>query len=226
MKSYLSLLNKFKIIAKNKQYYEEAFTHSSFVHEHPEYRDYERMEFVGDGVLDLVVADLIYKNFSHLDQGIMTKLRASFVCGKSLSNYARIYGFGECIRLGHGEALSGGRNSSKILEDVFEAFLGAYYLDAGFEPVYNLISDIMLEDIKNFDVNSVTDYKSKLQEEIQTDRRGTISYRVVLEKGSSQNKEFTVEVLYDSIILGRGVGTSKKKAEQEAARDALLKRVI
>ena len=226
MKSFLSVLNNFRIIAKNKKFYEDAFTHSSYVHEHPECTDYERVEFVGDAVLDLIVADLVYKTYPTLDQGLMTKLRASFVCGKSLSNYARMYNFGDSIRLGHGEASSGGRNSSKILEDVFEAFIGAVYLDLGYEVTYKLISEIMLVDIKEFDLNSVTDYKSKLQEEIQTDRRGVIVYRVVKETGPAQNKIFEVEAVYENIILGRGVGSSKKKAEQEAARDALLKRVI
>ena len=141
------------------------------------------------------------------------------------SSYARLYDFGSAIRLGHGELLSGGRDSSKILEDVFEAFLGAYYLDAGYEAVYDLVKEIMLEDIKTFKLDSVTDYKSKLQEDVQTDRRGNVVYRVTKETGSAQNKTFYVEAVYENIVLGHGVGSSKKKAEQDAARDALSKRV-
>lgn len=225
MKSYFSILNKFHIVAKNKALYEAAFTHSSYIHEHNEYEDYERIEFVGDGVLDLVVADLLFKNFPTLDQGMMTKLRSKIVCGASLARYAEIYNFGECIRLGHGELITGGRNSHKILEDVFEAFIGACYLDNDYDYVYNLIKQIMLDDILNFDLESVTDYKSKLQEDVQTDRRGTVVYRVIKEEGNAQNKYFEVEAIYDEIVLGVGRGKSKKSAEQDAAHNALLKRV-
>ena len=225
MKSFLSILNNFRIIAKNKSIYEQAFTHSSYIHEHPECLDYERIEYVGDAVLDLIIADLVYKSYPNIDQGMMSKLRSQIVCGKSLANYARRYGFGECIRLGHGEIMSGGRDSNKILEDVFEAFIGAYYLDSSYENVYALVKDIMLEDILNFDLESVNDYKSKLQEDVQSDRRGTVTYKVINEIGNAQNKVFEVEVLYDGIVLGVGKGTSKKKAEQDAAHNALLKRV-
>ncbi len=225
MKSFLEILNHFGIIANNKDLFEEAFTHSSYIHEHENEKDYERIEFIGDGVLDLVVADLIYKSYPKLDQGMMTKLRAQIVCGKSLANYARKYNFGSCIKLGHGELVSGGRDSSKILEDVFEAFLGATYLDQGYEYVYNLIKSIMIEDIISFDLELVNDYKSKLQEDVQSDKRGTVTYKVVNEIGNAQNKIFEVEVLYDDIVLGIGKGSSKKKAEQEAAKNALQKRV-
>ncbi len=225
MKSFLSVLNNFHIIANNKALYEQAFTHSSYIHEHSQCLDYERIEYIGDAVLDLVVADLVYKTYPNLDQGMMSKLRSQIVCGKSLANYARMYDFGSCIRLGHGEQVSGGSDSSKILEDVFEAFIGAYYLDSSYENVYALVKEIMLEDIQNFDLESVNDYKSKLQEDVQTDRRGTVTYRVIKETGNAQNKMFEVEVLYDDIVLGIGKGSSKKKAEQDAAHNALLKRV-
>lgn len=225
MKSYLSILNNFHIIANEKKYYEAAFTHSSYVHENMDSVDYERVEFMGDAVLDIVVADLIFKNFPELPQGIMTKLRSAIVCGKSLANYARKYEFGDAIRLGHGEIISGGRDSSKILEDVFEAFIGACYLDLGYERTYELIKNIMLDDILSFDLDSVTDYKSRLQEEVQTDKRGTVIYRVVNETGPAQNKTFYIEAVYENIVLGHGKGGSKKKAEQDAARDALSKRV-
>lgn len=224
MKSFTELLNRFHIIANDKHLYEEAFTHSSYIHEHENCKDYERMEYVGDAVLDLVVADLIYREYPNLDQGLMSKLRSHIVCGKSLSAYARNYDFGQYIRLGHGELLSGGRDSNKILEDVFEAFIGACYLDLGYEKVYFIIKNIMLEDIINVNEDTLTDYKSKLQEEIQADKRGTISYRVIKETGNAQNKLFAVEVLFDNIVLGVGEGSSKKRAEQDAARDALKKR--
>lgn len=224
MKNFTDILNKFNIIAKNKSLYERAFTHSSYIHEHEECEDYERIEYVGDAVLDLAVADLIYKNHPLLDQGLMSKLRAQIVCGKNLAKYAREYDFGSHIRLGHGEYVSGGENSDKILEDVFEAFIGAYYLDYNYESAYELVKKIMLDDIINFDLESVTDYKSKLQEAVQSDRRGTVTYRVVKEIGNAQNKIFEVEaILYDNYVLGYGRGSSKKKAEQEAARDALQK---
>ncbi len=225
MKKFTEILNKFHIVANDLSIYEQAFTHSSYIHEHNEAKDYERIEYIGDAVLDLVVADLVYNNYPNLDQGMMSKLRSQIVCGKSLANYARKYNFGPCIRLGHGELTSGGEDSNKILEDVFEAFIGAYYLDYNYESVYKLVSQIMLEDIINFDLESVTDYKSKLQEDVQSDRRGTVTYKVVKEIGNAQNKIFVVDVLYDNIVLGTGKGSSKKLAEQEAAHNALLKKV-
>ena len=225
MKGYESILNQFGKVAKTPKLFEEAFTHSSYVHEHPDCKDYERIEFVGDAVLDFVVAIFIYKEYPSLDQGIMTKLRASIVCGSSLAGYAKKLHFGEALRLGKGEELCNGRNSDKILEDVFEAFIGACYLDFGFDAVVSILQDIMMEDIKNMDLDSVTDYKSKLQEYVQTDRRGNIEYQVVKETGTPQNKMFYVQVLYEDMVLGRGQGTSKKRAEQDAAHDALKKKV-
>lgn len=222
---FLKILNQFNIVGKNLELYKIAFTHSSYIHEHSNTVDYERIEFVGDGVLDLVVADLVYRNYPNLDQGNMTKLRSQIVCGKSLANYAKEYNFGDAIRLGKGEIATNGKNSPKILEDVFEAFIGAYYLDSSYDEVYELIKKIMLDDILNFDLELLTDYKSKLQEYVQTDKRGTVSYHVISESGTSQNKTFEIEAVYEGVVLGKGIGSSKKKAEQDAARDALNKRV-
>lgn len=225
MSTYLDILQKFNLTPTNPLLFEEAFTHSSYVHEHLEYKDYERIEFVGDGVLDLVVAVIIFQEYPYLDQGLMTKLRASIVCGSSLADYARSLNLGEAIRLGKGEEASNGRNSNKILEDVFEAFIGACYLNFGYDVVFKMVYDIMIDDIKNADLDAITDYKSKLQEYVQADKRGTIVYRVVKEIGSPQNKMFYVEALYENMVLGYGRGTSKKRAEQDAARDALKKKV-
>ena len=224
MNTYLDILNKYHLEPTNPSLFEEAFTHSSYVHEHEECKDYERIEFVGDGVLDLVVAIIIFTEYPALDQGIMTKLRASIVCGSSLARYARKLNMGSMIRLGKGEETSNGRDSNKILEDVFEAFIGACYLNFGYEVVFNIVYDIMYDDIKHVDLDTITDYKSKLQEYVQADRRGTIVYKVIREEGSPQNKKFFVEAIYENMILGFGEGSSKKKAEQEAARDALKKR--
>lgn len=225
MSSYKEILKKFNIEVKNENLYLEAFSHPSYANErHDNSKDYERIEFVGDGVLDLVVADLIYRNYPYMDQGNMTKVRAQLVQGISLAEFARELKIGDAIRLGRGEQKSGGSNSNKILEDVFEAFIGAIYLDQGFDVVYRVIETIFMDKILNIDLDSITDYKSKLQEDVQTDRRGTVSYVIVSEEGDAQHKCFVVEAHYEGYILGRGKGPSKKKAEQEAAKDALSKR--
>lgn len=219
------ILKHFNIVPNNPELFIQAFSHSSYVNEkRSKLKDYERIEFIGDAVLDLIVADLIYSCHSELDQGEMSKLRSKLVQSASLANYARHYHFGEAIFLGHGEKLSGGADNGKILEDVFEAFLGATYLDQGFDFVYQIIKGMFIEDIEHFEYNELTDYKSRLQEEIQSDRRGNVVYQLISEKGNAQDKEFVVEVIYNDIILGVGSGSSKKKAEQDAARDALTKR--
>lgn len=226
---YKEIAEKFHIRMNEEQLFIDAFTHSSYSNEKRNgCRDYERIEFVGDGVLDLVVADLIYRHYPEMKQGEMTKLRSNLVCSASLADFAREYGFGEAIRLGHGELQSGGPNQ-KILEDVFEAFIGATYLDQGYEFTKKMIEDIFLDDILTYNLEELTDYKSKLQEDLQSNYRGNIVYRVISESGSSQDKHFVVEVsmiLDDSseLKLGRGSGRSKKKAEEAAAKDAISKK--
>lgn len=227
--NYRDITKKYGIVMHNEQLFIDAFTHSSFSNEKKsDCHDYEKIEFVGDGVLDLVIADLIFNHYPNMNQGELTKLRSNLVCSSSLANYAKEMGFTTAIRLGHGELQSGGPNQ-KILEDVFEAFIGATYLDQGFEFTKNLIKSIFNEAIVNFDLNLLTDYKSRLQEDLQSNYRGNIIYRVISEKGTSQDKHFVVEVSIimedgSELRLGRGSGRNKKLAEEDAARDAISKK--
>ena len=219
------ILKSFKIETSNRSLYRQAFTHSSYTNEKKtKTGHYERLEFIGDGVLDLVLADLVYKTYPKLDQGELSKLRIYFVNGVTLTQYARKYHFDEVLLLGKGQKTNGGSND-KILEDVFEAFLGAVYLDQGFDFVYNLLKEIFLDDIKNVSLNVLKDYKSQLQEFVQADTRNCVTYRCISEKGNPPHTEFVCEVMWDDQVYGVGKGTSKKKAEQEAARDALSKMV-
>ena len=219
------ILKGFNIDTSNRGLYKQAFTHSSYINEKKsKYGHYERLEFIGDGVLDLVLADLVYKTYPRLDQGELSKLRIYFVNGATLTQYARKYHFDEVLLLGKGQKTNGGSND-KILEDVFEAFLGAVYLDQGFNFVYNLLKEIFLNDIKNVSLNVLKDYKSQLQEFVQADTRNCVTYRCISEKGNPPHTEFVCEVMWDDQVYGVGKGTSKKKAEQEAARDALSKMV-
>ena len=219
------ILKGFKIETSNRSLYRQAFTHSSYTNEKKtKTGHYERLEFIGDGVLDLVLADLVYKTYPKLDQGELSKLRIYFVNGLTLTQYARKYHFDQVLLLGKGQKTNGGSND-KILEDVFEAFLGAVYLDQGFNFVYNLLKEIFLEDIKNVSLNVLKDYKSQLQEFVQADTRNCVTYRCISEKGNPPHTEFVCEVMWDDQVYGVGKGTSKKKAEQEAARDALSKMV-
>lgn len=223
--TYKDIAKQFNIEIKNDKLFLTAFTHSSFTNEVKDgSEDYERLEFVGDGVLSLTIAALIYQCYPSMKQGIMSKLRSSLVRSTALANYARKYKFNDAIRLGHGEIASGGPNE-KILEDVFEAFIGAAYLDQGFECIKNIIETIFLDDIKNFDLDDLTDYKSRLQEDFQASSRGNVVYEVIEETGLSQDKNFVVEVsviLEDKTVLklGRGEGRNKKAAQEAAARDA------
>ncbi|MDD6302430.1 MAG: ribonuclease III [Bacillales bacterium] len=217
------ILKEFGITTNKPALYRQAFTHASFVHEMKNSNgDYERLEFIGDGVLDLVIADIVFKLYPSLNQGDLSKIRIYFVNGNKLTEYAKKYHFDQLLLLGHGQKINGGSNA-KILEDVFEAFLGAVYLDQGFNKVYEVVNTIFKEDIKNVPMDVIKDYKSQLQEFVQADTRNSVTYRLVSEKGNPPNTEFTVEVMWDNQVFGVGVGTSKKRAEQEAAKDALSK---
>ena len=207
------ILKGFKIETSNRSLYRQAFTHPSYTNEKKtKTGHYERLEFIGDGVLDLVLADLVYKTYPKLDQGELSKLRIYFVNGVTLTQYARKYHFDQVLLLGKGQKTNGGSND-KILEDVFEAFLGAVYLDQGFDFVYNLLKEIFLEDIKNVSLNVLKDYKSQLQEFVQADTRNCVTYRCISEKGNPPHTEFICEVMWDDQVYGVGKGTSKKKAE-------------
>jgi ribonuclease-3 len=223
-KKYLEVLKQFNFVPRDEKLFEHAFSHSSYTNEKKGNTvDYERIEYIGDGVLDLVVADLIYRNHPEMGPGPMSKLRSVLVRRESLANYAREFGFGEAILLGNGEKSNGGANLDKILEDVFESFIGAVYLDQGFDFVYGLIKNVFEKDVINFNLEDLTDYKSKLQEFVQADTRESVTYRLVSEEGPAQDKTFIMEVMWEGAVWGVGKGSSKKKAEQEAAKDALNK---
>lgn len=213
------LFQKLGITPKNLKLYEVAFSHSSYVNEHKLKSDYERLEFLGDKVLDLVISDYLYNNYD-IKEGDMTKIRASYVCCNACSKYASDLDFSSYIKVGHGEESDGGRFKKVILGDIFESFCGAMYLDLGFEKAKKVILSIIVPYIEDDNITFFSDYKSALQEFVQTDGKSA-SYEVVGEYGPSHNKEFHVELKVDGILFGKGIGSSKKEAEQEAARDAL-----
>lgn len=202
----------------------EALTHSSFANEakNKGSKNNERLEFLGDSILGMTVAALIYKNCPKLSEGAMTRLRADLVCEKSLAKLAVDFGLGECLQLGRGEENGGGRKRPSILADAVEAVLAAMYLDGGLEPVSKLIAERLPPKPRAAKIGR-SDFKSVLQEIIQLKPEQTISYTTTDESGPDHMKVFTVEVRLNGSCVGVGVGKSKKEAEQLAAKAALGK---
>ena len=212
----MNFLEKYNIEIKNKELLLTALTHSSYSNEH-NVSSYERLEYLGDAVLELIISDYLF-NTENSKEGEMTKKRASFVCEEALAEYAKEINYLPFIRVGHG--LINNINDT-IIADVFEAILGVIYLELGFDKTKEYINKIVIPHIKRNDTY-LTDYKSALQESIQTDKK-TIEYKLINEEGPAHNKLFTVEVRVDNMIFGKGIGKTKKDAEQKAAKDAFKK---
>ncbi|WP_414703610.1 ribonuclease III [Pseudalkalibacillus sp. SCS-8] len=203
----------------------QAFTHSSYVNEHRKRPsdDNERLEFLGDAVLELTISQYLYKKYHNMSEGELTKLRAAVVCEPSLVTFAHQLKFGDLVLLGKGEENTGGRTRPALLADVFEAFIGALYLDQGLEVVEQFLVKYVYPKINEGAFSHVMDFKSQLQEFIQRENQGTLDYRIVQETGPAHNREFTSEVYLGAQRLGVGHGRSKKEAEQQAAREGLQK---
>ena len=216
----MDIINKYEIDLEN-EIVKRAFTHSSYVNESKNGEDYERLEFLGDKILDFIVSEYLYINDDY-DEGKMTRLRASYVCENALFTYAKSLDFPSYLRLGKGEELTGGREKPSIIADTFESFLAAVYLTKGFDTVKNIVYEVVIPFIREEKDLFLHDYKTKLQEIVQTDKKSTV-YELISEEGPANNKIFSVVVKVDDIVLGRGSAGSKKEAEQEAAKDALSK---
>lgn len=215
------LFEKLGIKPKNLRLYNTAFLHSSYANEHRAKADYERLEFLGDSVVDLVIADYLY-SCENEDEGEMTKVRASYVCENALYEYATNLGLNRYIKVGHGEEKEGGKYKKAIVADIFEALMGAIYLDLGYATARRTVLNIIVPYIEDPNVTFFSDYKSSLQEYVQTTQQSLI-YDLVSEDGPAHDRTFTVEVRIDDIVYGTGVGSTKKEAEQEAAKVALNK---
>ena len=227
MQDLSKLFDILKIRPKDHKLYELALTHPSFNSEaNTKHQDYERLEFVGDAVIGLVSADLIYNLHEEMDQGLMSKLRSYLVCSKSLANYSRKIKLFDYVQIGHSISSNQLEKSDKILEDVFEALMGAIYLDLGINTAYRIVKDFLYKDIKNTGIDVLIDAKTKLQEDIQSEYREAVKYELIDEYGPAHDRTFEVQVTFNGLILGKGVGKSKKAAEEAAARDALSKRSI
>ncbi len=224
MKNLYDFFKSFGIYPKNIELYEMAFTHSSFNSDaRTRHHDYERLEFMGDSVLGFVIASLIYNYHPEMTEGAMTKARSTLVQTSSLAKKAREYHYDEYIRAGHSLTKEQALKNDHILEDIFEAVLGAIYLDQGIEIATKYVVAMFESDVKNFTPTEVKDYKSLLQEAMQAEYRESVTYKVISEKGPPHDKTFEVEVYFNGQALGSGIGKSKKDAEKKAAQDALSK---
>lgn len=207
---------------KNKSLMNEALTHSSFSNEGKKGgKDNERLEFLGDSILSLIVAENLFKHYRHLPEGELTKLRASLVCEKSLYEFAVEIKLGDYLNVGKGEEHTGGRSRPSILSDAFEAVIASIYLDGGYEKAKEFVLAFIPQHIDVKKVSVLSDYKTALQEVIQKNREEKIEYVLASELGPDHNKAFTVEVHLNSNVIGVGSGKSKKQAEQLAAKEAL-----
>ncbi|MBE6706179.1 MAG: ribonuclease III [Ruminococcaceae bacterium] len=211
---------------KNKELLREALTHSSYAHELRARKIdavcNERLEFLGDSVLSLVTSEYLFTKYASLPEGDLTHIRAALVQSQALASYARKIGLGEYLYLGHGEEKN--RNRQSILEDAFEALLAAIFLDAGdngIDRVKEFLLPIIKNQIDNGESMLHSDAKTELQQLTQVSDGMTPTYTVVGESGPDHSKEFEVEVRLNSNLIGRGVGKSKREAEQNAAREAL-----
>lgn len=220
----LSLEEKIKYHFSNPEILYNALTHSSYANEMrlDKSKNNERLEFLGDAVLELVTSEYVYQNYANLNEGELTKLRASIVCEQNLSSCARDLELGKYLLLGKGEDLTGGRERNSILSDVLEALIGAIYLDGGFTNAKEFITNFILAGLK--DKQLFFDSKTILQEIVQNDsNKQKLRYKLISEEGPDHNKTFTIAVCIGNDEIGIGTGRTKKAAEQEAAYQALQK---
>lgn len=208
---------------QNKRLLEQAFTHSSYVNENRNLgiEDNERLEFLGDAVLELTVSRFLFLTFPEMSEGEMTKLRASIVCEESLVRFAQALDFSDLVLLGKGEEMTGGRHRPALLADAFESFVGALYLDTDVDTVYRFLEAYVFPELDKGTFTNVKDYKSRLQERVQEQDLGELSYSIVNERGPAHNREFVSHVCLNRKELGTGSGRTKKEAEQQAAAQAL-----
>jgi ribonuclease-3 len=200
-----------------------ALTHRSYANEHSDgTEDNERLEYLGDAVLDFIVAEWSYRHFPELPEGILTKIRAHLVQNDHLADFARKIELGKALRLGRGEKTNGGSRRDSVLGSAFEALLGAIFLDSNYEKARNFVLPF-IEPSRDTVLDEINDPKSQLQEKVQAEKLGTLKYRVVNITGPDHARTYEVEVEINGKVVGRGSGSSKAAAEREAARDALKK---
>ncbi len=199
-----------------------ALTHPSYLAEHPQANNHnQRLEYLGDAVLGLVVADYFYQRFPEEPEGQLTRMRAAVVCEPTLARMARQLDLGSYLRLGHGEELSGGRQRASVLADALEALTGAVFLDQGWQQARRFLLLLLGEEMSTIARGSGRDYKTALQEAVQQRGGDTLAYCIIDEAGPDHDKHFTAGVLWNGEMLGKGRGKSKKEAEQQAAKNAL-----
>ena len=208
---------------KNKHYLTQALTHSSYANEKKlgKLGSNERLEFLGDAVLELISSDYLYARFTQIPEGELTKKRASLVCEPSLAYCAREFGLPQFLLLGKGEDMTGGRNRDSIVSDATEALLGAIYLDGGFANAKEFVLAHVLDDVEHKQL--FYDSKTILQEMIQGEKGGDVSYVITGERGPDHDKCFEAEAYVGQRRIGSGSGRTKKAAEQQAAYDAICK---
>ena len=203
---------------------QNALTHSSYANErwHNSLLSNERLEFLGDSVLGMLVAEYLYRNFPDRPEGELTRMRADMVCETTLAAAANRIGLGDYLLLGHGEEQGGGRSRDSILADAVESVIAACFLDGGLDAALNFVRQFILVEVPVNKLHNV-DYKTQLQELVQQKKNQVLSYALVGESGPDHDKQFDVEVSLNGAIVGYGRGSSKKRAEQDAARAAIKK---
>lgn len=222
MSKIVDLENRIGYQFKKPELLRQALTHSSYANEkHKKQSDNERLEFLGDAVLELVSSEFLFKNYSKMPEGEMTKFRASIVCEPTLALCTKELDLGKYLYLGKGEDLTGGRTRKSILSDALEAIIGAIYLDGGFEAARDFVHRFILVDVEHKKL--FHDSKTILQELVQGNYKEELHYVLVGEEGPDHDKKFMVEALIGERVIGHGTGHTKKAAEQEAAYEALLK---
>lgn len=206
---------------KNTNLLETALTHSSYANECKKESN-ERLEFLGDSVLSVIISDYIFRRLPNVDEGWLSKYRATLVCEQSLNEISKKISLSKFILLGKGEEMTGGRQRASIVSDAFEAVLAAIYLDGGMETARKWVVDLMRDSINEVMAgHGYADYKTMLQEALQKGSQGKVTYRTICESGMDHNKVFEVEVLVDDVPKNKGMGHSKKEAEQNAAHTLL-----
>lgn len=201
-----------------------ALTHSSYANQHSDLKSNEKLEFLGDAVLQLVITEHIFKKMKDKEEGELTKIRSLIVCESSLHEIANMWDLGEVIKLSRGEEMTGGRKRASLLADAVEAVIASVFLDKGMD----FVREFILENFKDIIIKAcnnelIFDYKTKLQELLQENGEVNIHYELVKSEGPPHRRKFYSLVAIDEIIMGRGEGMSKKESEQESARDALSK---